>query len=56
MLAASLRRLPFGFYFDLCGDYTSALLGPAVLPVACAAAVAFLRKPVLRSGDDSRGA
>lgn len=47
VMAASIGPLPFGIYFDLYGSYTGALMGLALLPLACAVAALFIRPPVL---------
>jgi MFS family permease len=47
VVSASLGPLPFGASYDLTGSYAPALLGLAVIPVACAVALALMRPPRL---------
>jgi MFS family permease len=47
VVGASLGPLPLAIAFDLNGSYTAALLALTALPIACAAAVLFIREPDL---------
>jgi hypothetical protein len=49
---ASLGPLPVGLAFDLLGSATITLRLLAVLPLACAAAAAFLRTPARVTGSE----
>ena len=45
VIGAAAGPLPFGIAFDLVGSYTDVLLSLAVLPLAAAVLVLFLREP-----------
>ena len=47
VVGASLGPLPFGMAYDLFGSFNPALLGAAMLPLACAVLGLFLRAPSL---------
>ncbi len=47
IIGASIGPLPMGIAFDLYGSYTGVLYWLALLPVACALMLAFLRPPNL---------
>ena len=53
VVGSSLGPLPFGLAYDLFGSYTGALVGFAVLPAICAAAVLSMRAPAI--GDQKHG-
>jgi MFS family permease len=55
VLGASIGPLPLGAAFDLYGDYATALLVLAVLPVLCSIAILLLRPPRLEAPDPADG-
>jgi cyanate permease len=55
VLGASLGPLPLGAAFDLYGDYATALLVLAVLPVLCSIAILLMRPPRLEAPEPGDG-
>jgi len=55
VIGASIGPLPLGIAFDRVGNYDSALLFLAVIPVACAVLILFLVAPKLPGADEQQG-
>ena len=55
VVGASIGPLPLGAAFDLYGEYTTALLVLAVLPVLCSVAILLMRPPRLEATEHGDG-